>query len=155
MWHHRSEMKKYSPTLSRDGGLIPHIACSLELICTPSADIPASEWAPCLWGTLEPSFRVLSSPTAHKHSPVEPICKLTPPPNTHRPLHLRQACPWIAPLTLSLSVSQSSANPLHHTSHTHTHAHTHTHTHTHSGDKKEERGQWVSWNTKNLLRSAD
>ena len=130
-------MKKYSPTLSRDGGLIPHIACSLELICTPSADIPASEWAPCLWGTLEPSFRVLSSPTAHKHSPVEPICKLTPPPQHSSAPPLASGVPLNRPTHSLLECISELCQPS--ASHfTHTHAHTHTHTHTVETRKRKE-----------------
>ena len=52
------------------------------------------------------------------HAPCWAHLQAQPPPHSLQPPYLRQACPWIAPLTLSLSVSLSFANPLHHTSNT-------------------------------------
>lgn len=83
-----------------------------------------SSWeSPLLWGTLEPCFRVLSSPAAHTHSLIEPICKLTP---HHSPALPR--APQSPHSLFFLCVSQSSIRPPHHTSNTQIQAATSTRT---------------------------
>lgn len=110
-------MKIFTYTMS-DDGLISHLACSLKLICTSSTDISAPERAPFLWGTLEPCFRVLSSPAAHTHSLIEPICKLTP---HHSPaLPLASGVPLNRPThSLLVCFSELCRAPASHFKHTH------------------------------------
>lgn len=128
-------MKIFTYTLC-DDGLISHIACSLKLICTPSTDISAPERAPFLWGTLEPCFRVLSSPAAHTHSLIEPICKLTP---HHSPaLPLASGVPLNRPNhSLLVCISELSRAPASHFKHTHIQAAVYPHAH--GGDESGKR----------------
>lgn len=79
------------------GGLICHITHSLQFICTLNADFSA---------TFEAYRSRASESTAlppFTHSPLSPSAGSASTQPLQPPC-LRQACPWTAPLTLSLSV---------------------------------------------------
>lgn len=102
------------------------ITRSLKFICTPIFRLVSA--SPTFAAHWSRASGVLSSPTTHTCTHTYEHKTLTPcqahlqaqPLRPLQPLYLRQACPSVAPLTLSSSASPRSKPPASHFKHTHT-----------------------------------